>query len=246
MKFGIKIWSINKDLIKLAKKHFLKKDFDYIELNAIKNSFDKEILSNIKGITIIINYDNNDVNFAKEELYKENILAIKEAQRFADFLDAKYIIIHPGHDGYVSNVNKLINEINDDRICIENMPGKTFDLKFYCVGRTYEELKKIKLNNYCLDLPHAIKAAITLNIEIFDNIKELLKLNPIIFHICDGNLDNEVDEHLNIGEGEYDFERIAGLIGNRDAWISLETPKIDYKSLDNDLINLKKIREYFD
>ena len=195
MKFGIKIWSTNKGLIKIAKKHFLKKDFDYIELSAIKNTFDKKLLSNIKGIPIIIHCD-NDSNFAKEELYKQNIAVLREAQRFADFFDAKYIILHPGYDGNISNVNKLLSEISDKRFCVENMPGKIIDLTLNCIGRTYEEMKSIEIDNYCLDISHAIKAAITLNIDIFQNIKELLKLNPSIIHISDSNLSNEIDRMI--------------------------------------------------
>lgn len=245
MKFGIKIWSVNKEHVKIAKKYFLKKEFDYIELTAIKNSFDKEILSFIKGIPIIIHCDNNNVNFAKEELYEENVTAIKEAQKFADFLNAKYIIIHPGHDGGISNVNKLLSEFKDDRFCIENMPGKTADLRFDNVGRTYDELIKIKINKFCLDISHAIKAAITLDIDIFDNIKEFLKLDPVIFHISDSHLNNEIDEHLDIGDGEYDFKKIFSLINKKEKLITLETPKIYYDSLEKDINNIKKIKEYF-
>ena len=53
MKFGIKLWSINKKLIKIARHNFLKKDFDYI----------REKLSVIRDLNINdkLGYDENDV-----------------------------------------------------------------------------------------------------------------------------------------------------------------------------------------
>lgn len=245
MMFGIKLWSINKKLIKIAKSHFLKKDFDYIEMGAVKNSFNEKILDYIKEIPVIIHCDNDNVNFAKRELHEENITAIRESQKFADFFSAPYIIAHPGFDGDIANANKLLKEVNDERICIENMPGKTYDLKFNCIGRTYDELKEINTKNYCLDFSHAIKSAKTLNKNIFENIKELLKLDPIIFHINDGRINNEIDEHLNIGEGNFDFKKIVSMIRGREGFASLETPKIRYTNLDNDINNINKIKRYF-
>jgi len=245
MKFGIKLWSTNKELIKIAKKHFLKGDFDYIELSAIKNTFDKELLSHLKGIPTIIHCDNNQINFADERFYEENITAIKEAQKFVDFLNSRHIIIHPGYDGNIRNTNQLLKEINDQRICVENMPGRGIDFEV-CLGRTAEELKKIKSRNYCLDIAHAINASITLGIDMFDNLKSFLKLDPIIFHLSDGNLNNDVDEHLNIGEGEYDFRRIIDLIRNKKGKLtSVETPKTNYNSLEEDINNIKRIKKYF-
>lgn len=246
MKFGIKIWSTNKGLIEIARSHFLRGEIDFIELSAKMGSFDEKIISLIKGIPSIIHCDNTNINFAKKEFYEGNVAAIKEAQKFADFLDAEYIIIHPGYDGDIANVNSLLDESKDKRFCIENMPGITFDTKLPCMGRTYEELKKIKVNNYCLDFNHAIKAAITLGIDPFENIKGLLKFGPILFHVCDGRLDNDYDEHLDIGRGKYDFRRIVDLISEKEGFMSLETPKTDFSSLSNDLINIRKIKRYFE
>jgi len=246
MKFGIKIWSTNNKLIECAKSEFSKNSFDFIELSAITNSFNKSILSNLQGIPTVIHCDNNNVSFANKKLYQENVEATRESQKFADFLDSKYIILHPGHNGTIENVNDFLSSFNDDRFCIENMPGKTVDLKYYNVGRTYEEIKKINIHRYCLDLSHAVKSAITLNLDVFENIRNLLKLNPEIFHISDGVTDNEVDEHLNIGEGNYNIGKIIDLIGrDNDKYITLETPKENYDDLDVDILNVKRLKEFF-
>ena len=75
--------------------------------------------------------------------------------------------------------------------------------------------------------------------------KVLSELNPKIVHICDGNLDTEKDEHLNLGEGDFDLKFIAELIRkNNIEKITFEVPKKD--GLSNDLRNIecfKKIIE---
>lgn len=245
MKFGIKIWSTNESLIKKARSHFLKGDFDFIEISAIKGSFNEKVLSLIEGVPAIIHCDNEGVNLAKKEFHGKNILAIRESQKFADFLNAKLIIVHPGHEGEISSVNKVLDEINDERICIENLPGKTYDLKFRCMGSTCEELRQIHFRHFCLDISHAIKSAITLSKEPYSLIKEMLKLKPEVLHVSDSRLDNEVDEHLNIGEGEYDFRKIFGLIKGSNSLVTLETPKPDFSSLDCDIANINRLKTVF-
>ena len=76
------------------------------------------------------------------------------------------------------------------------------------IGHDSDQLKLLMGSkfNFCLDLNHAIKAAISLDLPYQDFITELLKLNPKVFHIADGQLDIEQDEHLNIGQGNYDFK----------------------------------------
>ena len=62
-----------------------------------------------------------------------------------------------------------------------------------------------------------------------------------MFHISDGNLNNEKDEHLNIGGGEYDFAFLATCVKKSDSkYVTLETPR-NLNSFDNDINNLKKL-----
>jgi endonuclease IV len=67
-----------------------------------------------------------------------------------------------------------------------------------------------------------------------------MNLKPQIFHISDGRMNREIDEHLNLGEGGYDFEFIREMIqkaGNK--YITIETPRYNQNSLDEDIKNLK-------
>lgn len=251
MKFGVKLWSTNTELIKQAKTHYDKGDFDYIELSAIIETYDGELLDYLKGIPVIIHCDvrhndsQDDVNFADVNCFENNIKAFKEAQKFADYFNSEVIIVHPGHNGTYEAVNNVLAEFNDSRICVENMPGKSCDLKYECLGRTKEELMKINVSNYCLDVAHAIKAAKTLKYGPYELIEQIAELKPKITHVSDGNIDSEVDEHLNIGEGDFEFPTITSIVkGNQNIYITLETPKTTNKSLNADVCNIKDLIYY--
>ena len=68
-------------------------------------------------------------------------------------------------------------------------------------------------------------------------IGQLSELNPKMYHLADGTLSNEKDEHLHFGQGEYDLAGIIKII-NSDRPVTLETPR---KTLADDLANLEKL-----
>ena len=68
-----------------------------------------------------------------------------------------------------------------------------------------------------------------------------MALDPKMFHISDGALDDEKDEHLNIGDGEYDLGYMLRCVDESDSrFVTLETPREDQTSLEEDVINIKK------
>ena len=77
-------------------------------------------------------------------------------------------------------------------------------------------------------------------------INELLKLKPDMFHISDCDLKNEIDEHLNIGDGELDFGFLNKCVLKSDSrYVTLETPRKNIDSLDEDLKNIGNLRKLF-
>ncbi|MBN2881029.1 TIM barrel protein [Candidatus Woesearchaeota archaeon] len=240
MKLGIKIWSSNVNLFEEARLAFEQKKFNFIELTAIINTFDTVPKEIIKGIPIIIHCDNANVDFSNEKNNEANIKAIKECIKFADYYNSDKIIFHPGYSDSYENVNSLLNKTNDNRFYKENMPGKTISLTSFCIGRTLEELNRIQTKNFCLDVAHAIKAARTLNLDYLQLITDLLKLKPSIVHISDGYLNSELDEHLNIGDGEFNLSELIKLLPT-ECLITSETPKLN--GLENDLKNVSRIKQ---
>jgi len=64
-----------------------------------------------------------------------------------------------------------------------------------------------------------------------------------VFHVSDGTLNEEKDEHLGIGDGEYDFGFFVDCIYSNKTmnYLTLETPRIKTNSLDGDFKNVKNL-----
>jgi deoxyribonuclease-4 len=89
-----------------------------------------------------------------------------------------------------------------------------------------------------------MKAAVSLGRPYKEFIEEFLKLKPKMFHISDGKLDNEKDEHLNIGEGDYDFEFLMSCVKkNNLTYITLETPRLNQETLEEDIRNINALKK---
>lgn len=96
----------------------------------------------------------------------------------------------------------------------------------------------------CLDFGHAVKAALSLRANYKKIMKDFLKLKPKVFHISDGTMGNEKDEHLNIGEGEFDCKYFLRCIKNTaPGFVTVETPRVNKNSLQDDVENINTIRK---
>lgn len=239
--YGLKLWSSNNDLLDDVAMLIKPNLFQYIELTPIPHTVIDPFLALDIPYIIHITTERHGVNIADKEKRGFNLEIINHCIEWADKLNAKYLILHPGF-GAVDNAVEFLEEINDNRILIENMPVVGLDNESL-IGYDSEQIKMLvgEKFGFCLDLNHAIKAAISLDTPYQEFIIELMKLSPKMFHISDGRLDQEKDEHLNIGEGEYDFKFLMGCIGNNDSkYVTLETPR---KSFDDDLVNLSCVQK---
>ena len=129
---------------------------------------------------------------------------------------------------------RQIKLLNDERIVIENLPY--FDKSDgYLCGNTAEEIKYIKENTgcgFCFDFAHAICAAISLNIDIEEQLQSFLALNPTVYHLCDGDLNKAEDLHLHYNKGNYPLKHFLNDYTDDNAYITMETGDL---SLHNDL-----------
>ncbi len=243
MKYGIKLWSSNnnwyKELINL-----LIQDFDYLELLYVpfqENDIQLLIDANIQ-IVIHAPTLTQGVCFSYDDINK-NLNFFKKTQEFATKVNAEYIIIHPdfGKKKYFIN---FLKKINDQRVLIENMPKYGTENEL-AIGYSKSEINEyMEINNFgfCLDLEKAIKSALAQNISYKEFIKDLLKLKPNMFHISDGKTDNLRDEHLNLGEGDFDLKFLKNCIEkSENKLVILETPKKN--GLNQDILNLKYFKK---
>lgn len=249
-KLGLKLWSINENYIKQAIRLYEEGIYSYIELYVVPGSFDNYI--NLwKSLKIPFSlhapHYMNDMNLADKSNLAKNLELTAEVQKFADELNAEYIIFHPGMEGGIEETARQLNIINDSRIFIENKPYiAPLKQNFICNGSSPEEINYI-LNNtnvkFCLDIGHAICAANSYEKNPFDFLNEFINLNPAMYHLSDGEMDSKIDKHFNFGRGNFDIEKILNFLPE-NARITLETNKNPEKFLEDFVEDIQYITKY--
>ena len=243
MKFGLKLWSINTNLIDQAVHLIDEKVFDYIELMVIPDSEIKPFLIDVPYI-IHIPHEKFGVNIGDPAAKEYSLQMINESITWADQLNAKHLILHAGH-GSMQHATDLLRGLSDSRLLIENMPkvGLGGEAMIGYSPAQIEELIGDSDKGLCLDFGHAVKAAVSLGVDYKEYVKGFMGLEPRVFHVSDGTLSGERDEHLNIGEGEYDFRYFKqSILNNPFELVTIETPRFNNKSLQEDLHNVSKIK----
>jgi len=242
MKFGLKLWSINIDLIDQAVHLIDEKVFDYIELMVIPDSEIKPFLIDVPYI-IHIPHEKFGVNIGDPAAKELSLQKINESIAWADRLNAKHLILHAGH-GSMQHAIDLLRGLSDGRLLIENMPkvGLGGEAMIGYSPAQIEELIGDSDMGLCLDFGHAVKATVSLGVDYMEYVKRFMGLRPRVFHVSDGTLSGERDEHLGIGEGEYDFGFLMGCVGSGTKLVTVETPRLKQNSLDDDTYNCKCIK----
>ncbi len=237
-KLGLKLWTTdfvkNGSLLNDAEKNIKEGIFDYLELYALPFSFDEaksSVLSRFKGEKVVIHAPHNchGVNIADKNECKNNKKRLKSSQDFADILNSDIIILHPGMNvgqEFLDESIRQFKELNDKRFTIENLPS-------YCstTMNNLHGVKPIEIKRFidecgakfCLDFSHAICGANHYNCDVFLFLREMFKLKPSMYHICDGFMNSVNDDHLHFGEGDYELERFIKEFTNDNAIITMET-----------------------
>ena len=244
MKFGLKLWSINTDLIDQAVHLIDEKVFDYIELMVLPDSEIKPFLIGVPYI-IHIPHEKFGVNIGDPEAKKYSMQKINESITWAERLNAKYLILHAGH-GSMQHATDLLCGLSDSRLLIENMPKVGLGGEAM-IGYSPAQIKELIGDSdmgLCLDFGHVVKAAVSLGVDYKEYVKGFVNFKPKIFHMSDGTLDEEKDEHLNIGDGKYDIGYFLQNIKNNPfKVVTVETPRLNQMSLDEDIRNVNKLRQ---
>ena len=102
-RIGLKLWSINTDFyLKEAERLYDKGVYDYIELYIVPETTETlPAWKGVKNIPFIIHNPHfmHGFNLAKAEKKGRNKEIYDQTKRFADELNARYIIFHGGIDG---------------------------------------------------------------------------------------------------------------------------------------------------
>jgi endonuclease IV len=187
------------------------------------------------------------VNFADREKHYLNYSAILTALKFADELNSKAIIFHPGEAEHgtcsLSNTISFVSRIGDSRLFVENMPSGGAGSRVH-FGARVEEIGKViaaARTGLCLDFSHSAVAGASFNAEPYEYSKKFLTLNPKLFHLSDARIamgKGGVDEHLHFGQGNLNLSTIKRMLP-KDALITLETP-MDIEKRKSDIIRIRQ------
>ncbi|MCH9609908.1 MAG: hypothetical protein S4CHLAM45_13660 [Chlamydiales bacterium] len=229
MKIGLKLWSTNEFYFAEAQRFWEENLIDFIEITAVIGSYEPFApLWKSLAIPYVIHAPtfSHGVSFSQKEREKTNLKAMEEVFCFADLLQASTIIIHPGGEGKIEETIRQINLMKDSRLAIENKPYR-MSSGHLSNGYLPEEIALIKREcgtQFCLDISHAICAANSLKKEHFPFLEQFFALKPDIYHVMDGKLEDEVDEHLHLGKGSYPLRQIISMIP-KEALVTIETDK---------------------
>lgn len=245
IKIGIKIATLNLDLIPDIYEN--RNIIDFIEIILTPEFTSKDIdFIKILELPYVIHIPNSNfgIDFGNIEKNLNNVRYIDKINRFKNSLIPLCYIVHPESrdvDLSIKNIKKL----DVKPVAIENMPFKSI-VKGELVGYDPDSLMKffqcINDLEFCFDINHAIKTAISKKIDYLAFIKKFLRFKqPKIFHISGGKLNIEIDEHLHLFEGDYDVSKIKELMlkHNDIIYLTFETPRNNETRIADDLRNIK-------
>jgi endonuclease IV len=241
-KLGLKLWSTNiGNYYEEAKRLYRKELFDYIELYVVPGT--EETISKWRKIGIPFGihcpHFAHGFNLAKVEKKESNSKIYMEVKKFADLLDAKYIIFHGGIDGEIEETAKQLASFHEPRALLENKPYVALPNKMggqFCRGYNFDEVKLVKEISgcgFCLDFGHAVCAANSQNRNHISYIDELMQMKPDMFHLTDLlDVQSPYDSHLHLGKGQLDIEKMLSFISDGNC-ITVETVKDSKENLDD-------------
>lgn len=250
-KIGLKLWSINTDYYyEEAKRLYDLQVFDYIELYVVPDTLDsiqKWKKLNIP-FTLHAPHFAHKVNLALENNFSYNYEIFQQVNEFAKELNSKYIIVHGGIEGNIRETAKQFSRISSEmpnKYLIENKPYfAPLGDNPKCRGFNFDEIKFVMNEadcGFCLDIGHSTCAANSLKISSYEYLEKFLSLNPSCCHISGNLIDSEIDSHMHISQGNYDYKKILDMIGN-SVDISIETVKDSKFNLDDFVEDVKCIK----
>jgi len=251
-KYGIKIWSVNKDWFGKVVELIKQGKADFAEIYIVPDSFELSDFDIFKqnNIQVSLHSPHTSHSFDVFNLTKKSLdIWNDQVIKTANYLNVQFIITHSGVGDSKDIFKRESLKIKDKRVLMENMPYKGFvDIGgVFCFGYSKDQLLFIKSLgfDFCFDVCHAVASACSQKINPYDFIGENIDLlKPRYFHLAGGNIENEEDMHLDLWEGNFNYkfikEKLTLIQQAEDIYLSFEVPKRG-NGLENDLKNI----EYF-
>ena len=236
-KFGFKLYSTNLQTAPALPKECTEfastQDDMFIELMIAPQSSLEDLMKlkeYIGKIEVRIHAPHKAFGFdaGNKELEKQNIKLFTTAQRAADIFKAETIVVHAGCGSERKNIDETVRQFklfNDKRIVIENLPHTSKDGPTRH-GNTARQIAYIMHETgcgFCFDFSHAVCAALSLNIDIEQQLKDFYALKPDVYHMCDGDITKDHDAHMHFQAGNYPLAHYLNHYTDKNAYITMET-----------------------
>ena len=250
MQLGLKLWSTNTDYYyNEAARLYVQGIFDFIELYVVPNTLDT--LEKWKKLdipfTLHAPHFKHKVNLADASCFEYNKKIYEQVEIFRCQLRATHTIVHAGTEGHIEETIRQLNLIKPTNFLIENKPYRApLGNRELCRGYSVEEIQQVLAGTncgFCLDISHAACTANSLKKDPYQYIEKFNHLSPVYYHICDGDISSPIDQHLNIGSGNFDFKKIINIIGPNST-LAVETKKSSKENLNDfldDIMQIKKL-----
>ncbi len=234
MKIGVKTYGDENFLKPFEDK------VDFFEIMAVQEN-DYSFLKNF-CLPMVIHaehqvYGSNPADISKK---KSNLKSVNFARRLADKVNAEKIIVHPGdlYDSKCSLKNSIdfFNEINDDRICIENLSERKTRTRLCVCPSDLETFLYETKKKFCFDINHAGELK-NVNGD-YSFIKNYLRLNPKHYHIGGQRL-SKSNDHICLEDSELDLKKILSYYPY-NAEITLET-EVDIEKTKKDVEIIRNV-----
>ena len=237
---GLKLWSVNTGAyIREAQLLYDRGEYDYLELYAVPGT--TGLLAEWKQlkIPVVIHaaHFKHGFNLAKAGCAARNREIYDEMRRFADALDARFIIFHGGTFGCIEETARQLASLEEARALIENKPaitrneGKILE----CRGAFVEEIRHVIAETgcgFCLDIPHALCAANYLGRNQLEMLQEFNALRPAMYHLADMmDATQLIDDHTQLGQGILDMRSYIPTVLQPGAMVTIETNRLIRDSL---------------
>lgn len=245
-KFGFKVFDTNlhnaPDFVRECALFTANKEDMFVEL-MVSTEIPLEELSAfkqiLKDVEVRIHAAHSSFGFdvGERKLEKQNRQKFECVQFAADMFNAQSIVVHAGSGHGQERLKETARQIklfNDKRIVVENLPYIDRN-DGPLSGSIADEIKYIQEESgcgFCFDFSHAICAAISLNIDIEEQLQSFFDLKPTVYHLCDGDLNKAEDLHLHYNKGNYPLKHFLNDYTDDNAYITMETGDL---SLHNDL-----------
>ncbi|WP_238091394.1 sugar phosphate isomerase/epimerase family protein [Photobacterium leiognathi] len=236
--------------------------FNYIELYVQPGDIDNltpNLAKRIARNEIIIHAPHMGNNFDPsapcDPEKQSNHDKLKDAFIAAELFKSKQIVLHGGiyygADSLSKNID-FINELPEQQkklIAIENLPyfsdSDSVIKRRYAISSPEEVEKVINATGVqlCLDFSHAVCTAISSGLDPIEQIDKYLKLEPDMFHICDGLMNVDKDLHLHLGVGDFPLKDFLKATHGKP--VSLETGKSRPRDCYAQIQDAKKARTLY-